>query len=561
VVEFHNGEPRVLVRETAPPGTLLREGAHLWQSVDPATADLITKVDQSVLGRWDSLTVAEKMELYRAKLDLEIDAHRRTIAVFEGRLAEPDLPEQGRLVLGRELGADLATVRALREIRDGVHALSPDDLARIGRGELPAPVDLDQPARLFAKPPPGVGLPKDAIVEVFDSPKLWREGIPAERVYQIGDTEELLDRAARSPYYRDILVVERSGWLWHTEENWMPEEYWVQSGRERERFGALLETAAEVAADRRKANPPPGTKAYYHFTPTRVAREGFDRVGIAVQLDDTVVVELIEIKRGEKVLMKDFTAIRENLQQNRDTIRDDLLEMLEDLTANPVELPDGIPQATIEAARDALTNNRIDLRVVIGPLTRAPTSGKTGLLTRLAASVRKRLGKGAKVRPVILDRITEANLAEVERAVALGIVGTPAQRTAVLAVRDLEIGPDSLQEARVLLRDEGRGLPKSVHRSVNPGAVYYDGHGHPVHVRVTDPKAFDAGATAMDILNDLAVRAPLESDPGSLVARKVLVDVSELTTGQLAQLKRAVRERAAQARTPSVTANIVWGVK
>ncbi|MFF5289019.1 hypothetical protein [Paractinoplanes globisporus] len=563
VVEFHNGEPRVIVRETAPPGTLLREGAHLWQSVDPATADLITKVDQSVLGRWDSLTVAEKMELYRAKLDLEIDAHQRTIAIFEGRLAAPELPPQGKLVLSRELNTDLATLRALREIHEGVRALSPDDIARIGRGELHSPVDLNQPARLFSKsPPPGTGIPKDEIVEIFDSPQLWRASGPAERVYQIGDTEPLTDRKAQSPYYRDIIVIEKNGWRWHTEENWTPEDYWVQSGSERERAGRNLEVAARAEAAGRAASPPPGMKAYHYFEPTRIAREGFDLVGIAVQHDDTVRVELIEVKRSKKLKTEEFTAVRENFQKNLDTIREDLDAMNERLRTNPDAPSEGMSQQTIRAALDAIDDKRIDLRVVIGPNSKVgPTGNKRSLLDGLVESVRNSLGEGADVRPVILDRIHESRLATIERDEALAILGTPEQRLAVMAERNLAIGPDGLREARAVLREEGRSLPGPARRSERDGVVYCDSEGNPVHVRVIDPKAFSAAAAAREILGDLAVRVPHETDPGSLVTRKVVVDVSELTPAQLRALKQAVSRQAARAETPSVTAAIIWGVK
>lgn len=158
VVIIKDGQPTVIVKQGADAHEIAQEGFHLLQAMDPKTRPKVARLDESVMSRWSSLDVREKLVLYKEKLDLELDAQRRVVAALEERagagrkVGDPDLVE--RLARAKET-LDNLTKRA-------------GDLARIGPLERqllawgvlrPAPW-LDQPARLFAKakpPPPKVG--------------------------------------------------------------------------------------------------------------------------------------------------------------------------------------------------------------------------------------------------------------------------------------------------------------------------------------------------------------------------------------------------------------------
>jgi hypothetical protein len=69
----------VLVRESAPLSALREEGIHAAQLLDPRTAADVKLLDEAHMARWNSLDLKTKLEMYRAKLDLELDAHRRLL--------------------------------------------------------------------------------------------------------------------------------------------------------------------------------------------------------------------------------------------------------------------------------------------------------------------------------------------------------------------------------------------------------------------------------------------------------------------------------------------------
>ena len=78
VTIIDQGKAIVLVRESAPISALREEGIHAAQLLDPARGD-VKLLDEAHMARWNSLDLNTKIEMYRAKLDLEIDADQRLI--------------------------------------------------------------------------------------------------------------------------------------------------------------------------------------------------------------------------------------------------------------------------------------------------------------------------------------------------------------------------------------------------------------------------------------------------------------------------------------------------
>lgn len=147
VVIVKDGRPTVIVKQGADPHALAEEGFHLLQAIDPATRAKVARLDESVLSRWHSLDVREKLALYKEKLDLELRAQRDVIRALEERASAAGMTDDvaERLISARETLANLR--RRARDLR----AIGPFERSLMGLGVLPQPRWLDQPARLFTK--------------------------------------------------------------------------------------------------------------------------------------------------------------------------------------------------------------------------------------------------------------------------------------------------------------------------------------------------------------------------------------------------------------------------
>ncbi|NJK31032.1 MAG: hypothetical protein HC927_00715 [Deltaproteobacteria bacterium] len=166
VVEIVDGQPRILVREGAPPNILREEGVHLAQLVDPLTRPKVLALDERVLRDWDNLALDHQLELYRTKLELEIDAQHRLLSQIDDDLTE---------------AVDDTAIRSLREQSDRarinldnlgrrldeVEAIGPRQRAEILGRVRERPQWLEQPARLFAKSDIVESLPIDLVDEVL----------------------------------------------------------------------------------------------------------------------------------------------------------------------------------------------------------------------------------------------------------------------------------------------------------------------------------------------------------------------------------------------------------
>jgi hypothetical protein len=144
-----DGRPTVVMRRGADPHVLQEEGIHVLQAREPATARQAALLDERTLAEWDHLPVERQMEVYRAKMALEIDAQQRLLGSLEERARGATPEELAALGGQRKLAEEsLANLRR-REVE--VRTVSALHEAEIGAGLAAHPEWLDQPARLFAK--------------------------------------------------------------------------------------------------------------------------------------------------------------------------------------------------------------------------------------------------------------------------------------------------------------------------------------------------------------------------------------------------------------------------
>ncbi len=128
--------PVIFARADATAADMLDEAAHLAQLRDAAFAPSIRLLDEANLADWASFSVADKLELFQHKLELELDAKRRVLRASAS---------QADQALSR------AALHDLEELQAQVAAIEPDELVRLCSGQLPPPDYLAQPPRLHSK--------------------------------------------------------------------------------------------------------------------------------------------------------------------------------------------------------------------------------------------------------------------------------------------------------------------------------------------------------------------------------------------------------------------------
>jgi hypothetical protein len=169
VTVFEEGRPAVVLKAGTDLSQLGEEGIHLIQSIDPATAAKVAKLDESVLRVWDHLDLDTQLDLYKSKLELEIDAQERRIGALEGYQARAEDPA----AIGKQIEKMEATIENLEKRYQEVMSLTPEDKLDIETGAAPKPQYLDQPARLFAKEPTllkGAGAAEISLEEPSERP-------------------------------------------------------------------------------------------------------------------------------------------------------------------------------------------------------------------------------------------------------------------------------------------------------------------------------------------------------------------------------------------------------
>lgn len=147
VVMIKDGKPTVVVRQGASPSALRREAAHLLQAVDPRWKPHIKLLDEANLQGWHAKDVREKLRLYGAKLELEIDAARSQLAGAKAQ-ARRAKPPAG---IAREVAEAEETLRNLLRRKGEVDRIGPLRRTLMAWGLYPEPRYLKEKPRLFSK--------------------------------------------------------------------------------------------------------------------------------------------------------------------------------------------------------------------------------------------------------------------------------------------------------------------------------------------------------------------------------------------------------------------------
>ncbi|QHE85174.1 hypothetical protein [Hydrogenophaga sp. BPS33] len=196
VVLIHrDGQPVVVVREGVPISRLSDEGPHLLQLRDPATAARAARLDEATLSRWHELDLDTQIELFRTKVELEIDAHERIDASLRAR-TPPD---------AAELARNAQTLHNLRQLQDQVTGLGPAQRDAIRADGRLRPPYLDQPARLFSK---SAARPVRTVFEPFVGPGLKS---PAELAERYPGAEVIAGEASHRPDAAAVSEFEAQG--------------------------------------------------------------------------------------------------------------------------------------------------------------------------------------------------------------------------------------------------------------------------------------------------------------------------------------------------------------
>lgn len=148
VTLIENGKPVVVIRAGAELAHLANEGPHLLQTADAATKPKVARLDESVLAHWDKLDVDTQVDLYKNKIDLEIDAHQRIADALEAKIARGD---GDPVALAIDQARNEHTLANLHARQEEVGNITPSQRKAMQDGELAKPQYLEQPARLFSK--------------------------------------------------------------------------------------------------------------------------------------------------------------------------------------------------------------------------------------------------------------------------------------------------------------------------------------------------------------------------------------------------------------------------
>ncbi len=567
IVVIEDGQPRVIVRESAGPGVLREEGIHLWQSVDPRMHGQVAALDERRLGRWDSLTVGEKIDLYRTKLDVEIDGQHRLLAHLDGELKATSLDPETRAMLESDVAQAQQTLENLHAIEKSVDVLGASDLLRISRGELRSPVDLDQPSRLFAKKQPAARTERrkaaweqiseqDAaaafgdIVPVHDLPGSRK----AKNAYRIGPEFHI---GGDGPY-RHVMWETQTGKLEFTAEKRDVNGRWVERGERRRTRGLSLEREASAELTRTQAAAAPPRERYIPLDRSKlgvVGPGGFDEVILVLKPDGTAVIKLVEVKNvNGYVSWAEITAVDDAMRQNVGALRSEL-------TANLAELAKAhnLSSADMAAISSALLPRRTQIEVEfrLGPNAKMAAvnpdgSLKTGsVAAKLEADLRRRYGSGVKVLPPV--QISQ----EMVDAARINLTSKPSkarefERVGQLAITPTGVTPESAQRAQALARAEvdNPDLLGFVQQSGYPPG-FFSQAGQPIDVMRPNaqPRGFDPRRLAADIM------ARLEQPQWNMKrttreSPQLVVDWGALTPTQEALVKIEIK-LLAQAKSAS----------
>lgn len=184
VVVFRNGEPTVIVKAGTDFKTLHREVPHLMQGLADETKHLVAKLDEAAMRNWPNLPIEQQVDMYKAKYELEIQAHEKMLADLDTKRMQKHLGEAGVEAEREYLETTLANLRKKAKEVDAI------DLDAIKAGTKHPPEGWDQPPRLFAKEKPDVDVKAkvgEGVVEGAPEPEVDEKPIKPKTDEELAD--------------------------------------------------------------------------------------------------------------------------------------------------------------------------------------------------------------------------------------------------------------------------------------------------------------------------------------------------------------------------------------
>jgi hypothetical protein len=434
VLTLEGGRRVLHVRADIQPGELLDEASHLAQLQDPDMAAQMRLLDEMNFSDWSSTPAQYRLDMYQRKLEVEIDAQRRSLRMLEG---DPQAD--------RDLLAEVQrTLEQLEQRQAELAAFTPDQISLMNAGAQPLPQYLNEPPRLFNKRPREVvgrvelNAPGNAIkTKVDDSSANGYPGI--REVRRIGDSwvertlitsgcDGVVDQVQRRHDGSIITVKAHSGRPRHyvveaggtvnvepgkavsrgdtlgressrqyrlveIEYDGNPQTVtreeileldggqWRQRGSESTQRGALMEEAARLQVDAELATRlVQGGISGHVRLPHQRGGGGFDDVIVEFQGtgdDVTAQIRIIEVKDypNRSVPLEELTAIRgDGLQKNIDVLMQSVA------SARQGTPPPGFEHLTPEQLRAILKalrreSGQVRIELMLGPTTRVGAEG------------------------------------------------------------------------------------------------------------------------------------------------------------------------------------------
>lgn len=437
VVILDNNKVTVVVRSDAEAKHLIDEASHLAQLQDPNMAPSMRLLDEVNLRDWDAMSAANRLDLYQRKLEVEIDAQKRALAMLEG--------DPGSTA--NDLDSIKSSLEGLERRQADVAAITPEQLDQINAGALPMPEYLDQPPRLFGKQK---SVSPDAVTHENVTPDMKRTTVTdssalnngAVEVRRIGNewTEStwITSRAAgqvsaitkqtdgsvlitieipngkphtytanansklnveiqgqvqagdvlaeTSRTYRMVEVVAEEGAAPVRRGEILAKdgERWIQRGSESTRRGAIMEDAAKKQLDvELQTKVADGAISDFARIPHRRGGGGFDDVVVEFSgSGDSLVaqIRIIEVKDypNRTVPLAEFTAIRgSGLKDNLQVLHTSVNKAKKLLSVgDSADGFDGLTLRQLEAIETALNSKtQVRIEIMLGPTTKLGSEG------------------------------------------------------------------------------------------------------------------------------------------------------------------------------------------
>lgn len=544
------GEPVVVIREGAPLTRLAEEGRHVAQFFDPANAARLALLDERRLANYASMSLAERIAAWQAKIDLELDVQNRSIPELRAQLADPDIPPERARDIARMLIEAETAVEVLSGRRVTLDGFSPAELARMQSGDLSPPRFLSDEPRLFAK---NAGAPVDPPPAVPTVAETWTEGA---RTFEA------------EPYFMD--GKRKSRWAFVSEGGELVEAVlqrwekgsWRLSGRVGRERGGIAEFAARLEHMLAAQAEESATVSLRQIGGQTGTGAGLDDLWFRFDASSGKVearARVYEVKNYDGQVSS-FTAIDDNYRANMKRARNTLQAHLD----NGTWADAGMTRAQVVTALAALDNNRVDVIV----RTTASTVVNPAHMTELQG----RLNKGIKGKPIrVIHDPTPIGSAAMLDAEELWVRLEGFRRLGYkdadnILFKNLANGPQGMTPASVDAAEavvQARNLPGS---QLSGRIAWASGRKHLVdangpfvvrsEARPPAGVAFEADARARAVL--AVVEAGVTSGGGTVKPVRVVVDISAISPAQARALRQLLEAIAGSEGRGASAGRVMW---